>query len=144
VRDRVIKAFLVLHPKSDAALRDQLRQVLRIGEMDILLSRANTGQNCSTQLKPWLDQSPPTTELVIVAETNSIFAKNPDFCLLGMLSQRYLLRYWTVDTKNQESVEKVLRKAALVRLSNLEIFNRGLRITRKYSTERLKKGDNCF
>lgn len=127
MRERVIKAFVALHPNSDVTVKDRLRNCLRIEERDILLSRTKTASSISAQLKSLLNENPGITELVIAVESKLPFAKKPNFGLLGMLSQRLLLRYWTLDTKNPESVDKVLRKASLVRLSNPELFYNRIR-----------------
>jgi hypothetical protein len=145
MKGRVIKAFLALHPKSDTAMFDKLRNAMRIGDGDIFLSQAKTASGGYSQLHSFWDRNRTVTDIVIVAERRSTFAQNPNFGILGLMSQKLIVRYWTLDNENPDSVQKVLRKAALVRLSEVELASRASEIAEKHNQEKpLRKGDNCF
>ena len=145
MKGRVIKAFLVLHPKSDTAILEQVRNAIRVSDSDIFLSQARTSSGGYSQLNSFWDKNRSMTEIVIIADRLSAFAQGPNFGFLGLMSKKLIVRYWTLDIENPDSVQKVLRKAALLRPSNAESPSRVSPNAEKQEQEKpLRKGDNCF
>ena len=144
-----VRVFVALPAKADNLVVDNLKIAMKLGDSDIVVSKAKTARTSYHVLANLYHRSPGLTDLLIIADKESPFACKMDYGFLRQVSQHCNLRYWTVDWKNQDSVHRILRKAALIMMSEQELVYRAQQITDKYGPNQkdeapLRSGDNCF
>ncbi len=144
-----VRLFVALPADADHHVADRLKVVMKIGDADVVVSKAKTSKTAYNELASLYHRSFGLSDLVIVADKASPFAQKMDYGFLTLISQHCNLRYWTIDSTNHESVHRILRKAALVVMSEHELVYRAQKITGKYAPTHkeeapLRPGDNCF